>query len=77
MDANAYAELRAELLREGYLPVAPSSGDPELDQIDPDVSRQARCPGCGGYGLEYRPFSKHGSYRAFAVCPACGEAQEF
>lgn len=47
------------------------------EAVDQEACRQATCPCCGQQGLEYHPFHKPGSYRAFAVCPKCGDTQEF
>jgi len=45
--------------------------------IDAAAAALGRCAGCRRTGLEYRPYHRAGSYRALAVCPACGEAFEF
>lgn len=47
--------------------------------IDVEVCAESNCTHCGHHGLECVPFIKeaHHSYRAFAVCPECGEAEEF
>ena len=45
--------------------------------VDAEICREAHCAACGRQGLEYRPFTRPGSYRAFAVCLACGDTQEF
>jgi len=47
--------------------------------IDIDVCRKSTCEHCGHKGLECHPFinRERKSYRAFAVCPECGEAEEF
>ena len=45
--------------------------------IDEDICRHSTCPECEQFGLEYHPFIKPGSYRAFAVCPVCGYWEEF
>lgn len=61
----------------GYRPGAPPPtplGGPEIDE---EVCQQATCAVCGTTGLEYAPFIAPRSYRAFAVCPACGHAEEF
>ena len=46
-------------------------------EIDARVASEQICENCGHKGLDYRPFTKPGSYRAFAVCPECDEAEEF
>ena len=53
--------------------------------VDAEICRESHCAACGRQGLEYRPFTRPGSpslglrasYRAFAVCPVCGDTQEF
>lgn len=47
--------------------------------IDVQVCAESTCEHCGHKGLECKPFIniEHKSYRAFAVCPECGEAEEF
>jgi hypothetical protein len=58
--------------------------------IDAQVCADSRCSACGHAGLSYEPFvnveptERSGltgrprySYRAFAICPACGLAEEF
>lgn len=52
--------------------------------IDIAVAARSRCSYCGHGGCGYRGFHKLGrsygivtSYRAFAVCPECGHAEEF
>lgn len=47
--------------------------------IDNEVCSESKCSFCGHCGVECVPFvNEHThSYRAFAVCPACGEAEEF
>lgn len=63
---------------DGYKPGAPRLGSLiDGPGIDREVCEQARCQACGHVGLDYRPFHQAGSYRAFAVCPACRLAEEF
>lgn len=47
------------------------------NEIDLEACRSSSCPNCGHEGLSYRPFSKPGSYRAFACCSECGWFEEF
>jgi hypothetical protein len=54
----------------------PSRGLIDGVAIDREVSESIPCPECGGK-CEYHPFVAEGSYRAFSVCTACGEAYEF
>jgi hypothetical protein len=77
MDQDEFARLCAELLADGYAPTPPPGLDPAALDVDREACQQATCPACGRVGLDYLPFSKPGSYRAFAVCPACGAAEEF
>ena len=62
------------LTEAGYEPAPPAT---VVVEIDRGVAARARCAGCGRVGLRYAPYTKAGSYRALAVCPACGEAREF
>ncbi len=59
---------------EGYYASPPT---PAIATEDADICRQARCHHCGRQGLDYRPFSRPSNYRAFGVCPTCGDSQEF
>lgn len=68
------AALENELLSSGYRQAFPSF---EAALIDQNVCESSACSDCGHIGLEYKPFTKVGSYRAFAVCPGCGKATEF
>jgi len=47
--------------------------------IDAQCCAEATCEACGHQGMEYHPFVRDEprSYRAFAVCPECGESFEF
>ena len=47
--------------------------------IDAEVCADSTCENCRHKGMEYHPFVKDEprSYRAFAVCPECGEVFEF
>ena len=47
------------------------------EAIDREACEESNCPCCGRHGLEFHPFHKPGSYRGFAVCPQCGDTQEF
>ena len=66
-----YCELRGQ----GYSNVAPS---PLIASEDRAVCAQCTCA-CGTKGLRYQPFTRPNpfSYRPYAVCPACGAAEEF
>jgi DNA-directed RNA polymerase subunit M/transcription elongation factor TFIIS len=54
-------------------------GAPSVDAaaIDSEVCQESICPKCGNDGMDYEPWHKDGSYRAFAVCPKCGYREEF
>jgi hypothetical protein len=69
---------RNNLLQEGYENKRPAyTGLFDAAQIDADVCADSSCSECGHRGLEYHPRVKPGSYRAFAVCPKCGNEEEF
>lgn len=64
---------------EGYRPGAPpATAWVDAERIDAGVCREAHCASCGRRGLDYAPYfrAEPRSYRAFAVCPACGHAAE-
>lgn len=61
------------LALDGYRPQAPTALAAEEDG---DMVRRLECGGCEHVGLDYRPYSRPGSYLAFAVCPACGRWEE-
>jgi hypothetical protein len=74
------AELDAELRQCDYLPGPPPWLRAECVEIDRQVCAGGSCERCGHAGLLYRPFHKpegRGQYRAFAVCPGCGDWSEF
>ena len=58
----------------GWRPKAPSR---LAEEIDSAVCAESVCANCGHRGLRYQPFTRGGSYRAFAVCPKCKEEVEF
>ncbi len=65
---------------EGYRPSAPpATGWVDGEGIDRGICEAAHCERCRHRGLEYHPYFRREprSYRAFAVCPACGHAFEF
>ena len=45
--------------------------------IDMEIANEATCSYCGHQGCGYRGYHRPGIYRAFAVCPECGHAEEF
>lgn len=62
-----------------YQPGWPTWGLIDGASIDIQVCAESTCDNCGHKGLQCKPFIKPEikSYRAFAVCPECGEAEEF
>lgn len=63
-----------DLRAQGYRPGAPAA---EAAEIDGGVCRAGTCRDCGHAGLEYHPYWRPGSYRAYARCPRCGRYDEF
>lgn len=57
----------------------PTWGIIDGGSIDIEVCSKSTCDKCKHQGLICNPFINrdHKSYRAFAVCPECGEAKEF
>ena len=57
----------------------PNWGLIDGSSIDIGVCEESTCTQCGHKGLECVPFinREHKSYRAFAICPICGNAEEF
>jgi hypothetical protein len=74
MDAARFTQLVTLLLAGGYQERPP---DVVAAELDGGVVAEAACDACGHVGLAYRPFTLESSYRAFAVCPVCGTAEEF
>ncbi len=73
MKREDFTRLETGLIEAGYKEQGPGG---KREDIDADICHRAKCK-CGHTGLEYRPFWMPGeSYRAFAVCPKCGEARE-
>jgi len=62
-----------DLTSDGYRPVAP---DTEAADIDAQCVKRMHCRKCGG-ACYYQPYSRPGSYRAFAICLDCGHEEEF
>lgn len=71
---------------DGWEPGHPPSIWPEGWAIDREVCANGECSVCGYRGLHYAPYRKkyprdggwvEWGYRAFAVCPKCGHAEEF
>ncbi len=63
----------------------PTNGFIDGPGIDAECANGSTCEACGHVGMEYRPYTTKpfcgygdmGGYRAFAVCPDCGNAVEF
>ena len=70
----SFAQMEIILLKEGYRPGAPSA---EATKIDRMIASRSICNSCHIQGMEYAPYSKEGSYRAFAICPRCKYFIEF
>jgi hypothetical protein len=64
---------------DSYEPSAPwgDFGGVDAGMIDAQMAAEAICTRCRHRGLAYFPFRSAQSYRAFAVCPACDQAEEF
>lgn len=58
----------------GYSIGAPSA---DVAALDRPICTESECSDCGHVGMDYRPIHKGDSYRAFAVCPECGNTEEF
>lgn len=77
--ARQGSALAEELAQEGYQPGTPAS---QLVlgavgcSVDEDLCTVYLCT-CGHQGLQFKPFTRGESYRAFAVCPTCDAAYEF
>lgn len=68
-----------ELYSLGYRQGRPTWGIIDGGSIDAEVCATSKCDNCGHYGMEYKGFVKDEtkSYRAFAICPECGNSYEF
>ena len=66
-----------EILASGELEGYWEGAAGEAAEIDGSVCAESTCGNCKTKGLEYHPYMKKGSYRAFAVCGNCGNAEEF
>ena len=69
------AALIADMQSAGYRRGVPARSP--YTAIDAEVCAESRCEQCGQLGLSYVPFTKSGSYVAYAHCPNCGKASEF
>lgn len=63
----------------GYRPIPPSS---DVGELESRALQEMACNACGTVGVIYRPYTRWQdgvcvSYRAFAVCPACGAEEEY
>ena len=79
MNRTEIEEVFEELELMGYRMGTPRWGLICGSAIDAEICENTRCENCGHQGLRFHPFVKDEtkSYRAFAVCPACGEGFEF
>jgi hypothetical protein len=67
----------AELAEQGYKAGAPAHVSKQTRDIDAQVCRQLRCPGCRKRGLAYVPVQGPGAeYMILAVCERCNIAVE-
>jgi len=66
--------MNIDLLWQDYRPQAPSH---EVYGIDAEVAAGCMCKRCKHKGLRYQPYNKPGSYIAMAICPKCGQEEEF
>lgn len=66
--------IEAYLLDQGYERKAPT---PEVEKIDSALARISACFKCRTVGMNYVPFTRSKSYRAYMVCPICGWVGEF
>ena len=74
-----YSEWTEWLEADGYVNQRPARNPISLvdgASIDKEIAEEIPCPECGGK-CNYEPWVQTGSYRAFSVCTACGEAYEF
>lgn len=71
-----FTDMILDLLNDGYKMGAPGIIGATIDS---QVCLESKCSKCGHSGMEYHPYSKPEvySYRAFAVCPDCGDWEEF
>lgn len=68
---------RKDLAAEGYQEGPPPWLKADMIACDARAAWGSACPLCGAVGLDYRPFWRSGgSYRALAVCGACGHTEE-
>jgi hypothetical protein len=79
--ARALGEIDLELARCDYTPGRPPFLTDRAARIDREVCADSTCERCGRRGLEYycgwHVSGVRHRYRAYAVCPACGEWSEF
>lgn len=62
----------------GFKPGWPiSHGIVNAGKLDQEVCDESACFECGFLGLKYFPYVSDKHYRAFAVCPRCGDTTEF
>lgn len=72
LDTTA-ALLVRQLRLDGYTEGSPSR---YAQAIDRQVCRALKCGRCGKRGLDYRPFTRKGSYVAVCSC-SCGFGEQF
>ena len=71
-------DLEKRMAEEGYVPGIPGSMETYDHAIEAEFCATGICENCGHRGLEYMPFVDHTSqdFRAFGLCPECGNAEE-
>jgi hypothetical protein len=78
--ADSLTELRAELVRRGYMETLPPEASLRaVAEVDAALCRDEMCEQCGQVGLAYTCFYRATprAFRAFAHCSACGQAMAF
>jgi hypothetical protein len=79
---QSLCRLTAKLAADGYEPGYPTwelTLD-TLQRIDIEIAADVECPKCGTNGCGHAGFvcsDGSRSWRGFAICPACGWAEEF
>jgi hypothetical protein len=72
--------LAADPALDGYVPGYPTWGLLGGHELDVEIAATSQCHRCGHYGRGHAGFvAADGSsaWRGFAICPQCGQAEEF
>jgi hypothetical protein len=78
--ARALAELDAGLRKCDYRAGPPPWLRVEALDVDRETCADGTCDRCGHAGMACHPYHRPGvrrAYRAYAVCPGCGDWSEF